>query len=106
MNDSADIESAKAALDNSVDSLEAGVTQLLSRMKTLETGANDSEAFREDRAKLAGQLDEMAAQAEAAQNSLAQREADFAKLTRESEAELDSVMTVVRGALERSLGAA
>ena len=48
MNDSADIKSAKAALDNSVDSLEAGVKQLLSRMKTLEVGANDSEAFRED----------------------------------------------------------
>ena len=105
MNDSADIESAKAALENSVVSLEAGVKQLLSRMKTLEAGANDSEAFREDRAKLAGQLDEMAAQAEAAQNRLAQREAEFTKLTQDSEAELDQVMNVVRGALERSLGA-
>ena len=102
MNDSADIESAQANLDKSVDLLESGVTQLLSRMKTLEIGANDSEAFREDRAKLAGQLDEMAAQAEAAQNALAQREAEFTKLTRDSEAELDRVMNVVRGALERS----
>jgi len=102
MNDSADIKSAKAALDNSVDSLEAGIAQLLSRMKTLEAGANDSEAFREDRAKLAGQLDEMAAQAEAAKAQLASREAEFAKLTQESEAELDRVMTFVRGALERS----
>ena len=105
MNDSADIKSAKAALDNSVDSLEAGVKQLLSRMKTLEVGANDSEAFREDRAKLAGRLDEMAAQAEAATERLNRREAEFTKLTQDSEAELDRVMTVVRGALERSLGA-
>jgi hypothetical protein len=103
MNDSADIKSAKAALDNSVDLLEGSVTQLLSRMKTLEAGANDSEAFREDRAKLAGQLDEMAARAEAAQNQLASREAEFTKLTQDSEAELDRVMNVVRGALERSL---
>lgn len=103
MNDSADIKSAKAALDNSVDSLEASVAQLLSRMKTLEAGANDSEAFRADRAKLAGQLDEMAAQAEAAKSQLASREAEFTKLTQESEAELDRVMTFVRGALERSL---
>lgn len=103
MNDSADIKSAKAALDNSVDSLEAGVAQLLSRMKTLEAGVNDSEAFREDRAKLAGQLDEMAAQAEAARSQLAAREAEFTKLTQESEAELDRVMSFVRGALERSL---
>ena len=105
MNDSADIKSAKAALDNSVDLLEGSVAKLLSRMKTLEAGANDSEAFRADRAKLAEQLDEMAAQAEAAQNKLASREADFTKLTRDSEAELDQIMNVVRGALERSLGA-
>ena len=103
MNDSADIHSAKAALDTSVDSLEVGIANLLSRMKTLEAGANDSEAFREDRVKLAGQLDEMAAQAEAATQRLNAREAEFTKLTRDSEAELDRVMTVVRGALERSL---
>ena len=104
MNDSADIDSAKAALEASVESLEAGVKDLLSRMIQLEIGANDSEAFREDRAKLAGQLDEMAARAEAATAQLNAREAEFTKLTQDSEAELDRVMTVVRGALERSLG--
>lgn len=103
MNDSADIKSAMAALDNSVDSLEARIGQLLSRMRTLEADANDSEAFREDRTKLAGQLDEMAAQAEAAKNQLASREAEFAKLTQESEAELERVMTIVRGALDGSV---
>jgi len=54
---------------------------------------------------LSGQLDEMAAQAEAATERLNRREAEFTKLTQDSEAELDRVMTVVRGALERSLGA-
>lgn len=103
MNDSADIKSAMAALDNSVESLEAGIGKLLSRMRTLEADANDNEAFREDRAKLAGQLDEMAAQAEAAKNQLASREAEFAKLTQESEAELERVMTIVRGALDQSV---
>lgn len=105
MNDSADINSAKQALENSLDSLEGGLNNLLTRMSALESSANDSDAFREDRAKLAGQLDEMAAEAEAAKNRLVSREAEFAKLTREGEAELDRVMTVVRGALERSLGA-
>lgn len=105
MNDSADIHSAKAALEQSVDSLEAGVTELLSRMQTLEAGASDSDAFRADRVKLAGQLDEMAAQAETATEQLKSREAEFTKLTQDSEAELDRVMTMVRGALERSLGA-
>ena len=105
MNDSADIKTAKATLADSLDSLEAGVSQLLSRMQTLEAGAKDSEAFREDRVKLAAELDEMAAQAETARNRLATREAEFSKLTQDSEAELDRVMTIVRGALERSTGA-
>ena len=105
MNDSADIKSAKVALTESLDSLEAGVAQLLSRMQTLEASAKDSDAFREDRVKLAGELDEMAAQAETARNRLAEREAEFSKLTQESEAELDRVMTLVRGALEKSTGA-
>ena len=105
MNDSADIKTAKATLADSLDSLEAGVSQLLSRMQTLEASAKDSEAFREDRVKLAAELDEMAAQAETAKNRLATREAEFSKLTQDSEAELDRVMTIVRGALERSTGA-
>lgn len=102
MTDSADIKSAKYALEQAVDSLEAGLGQLMSRMKTLEASANDSDAFREDRAKLAGQLDEMAAEAEAAKNQLTAREAEFQKITQDSEAELDRVMHVVRSALERS----
>jgi len=105
MNDSADIKSASSALTDSVDSLEEGIAQLLSRMQALEAGAKDSDAFREDRVKLAGQLDDMASQAEAARNKLAAREAEFAKLTQDSEAELDRVMTIVRGALQRSIGA-
>lgn len=105
MNDSADIKSATAALADSIDSLESGVAQLLSRMQALEAGAKDSDAFREDRAKLAGQLDEVAAQAEMARHKLASREAEFTALTQDSEAELDRVMNIVRGALERSIGA-
>ena len=42
MNDSADIKSASIALTDSVDSLEVGVAQLLSRMQALEAGAKDS----------------------------------------------------------------
>jgi len=52
--------------------------------------------------KLAGQLDEMAAAAEAAKSQLATREAEFIKMAQEGEAEIDRVMGVVRGALERS----
>jgi chromosome segregation ATPase len=105
MNDSADIKSAETALKDSLDSIEAGLADLLSRMQSLETRSQDSEAFREDRVKLAGQLDEMAAQAETAKNRLAEREAQFSKLTQESEAELDRVMAIVRGALEKRAGA-
>jgi len=102
MTDSADIKAAKLALTQAVDSLEASLSEIMTRMSALETSANDSETFREDRAKLAGKLDEMAAAAEAAKNKLASREAEFVKITQDSEAELDRVMGVVRGALERS----
>lgn len=102
MTDSADIKSAKKALDQAVDSLETGLGDLMTRMKTLEKSAGDSDAFREDRVKLAGQLDDMAAEAEAAKQKLAAREAEFVQITRDGEAELDRVMNVVRGALERS----
>ena len=102
MTDSADMKSAKQALDKAVDSLEASLGDLMTRMTALETSANDSETFREDRVKLAGQLDEMAAAAEAAKNQLASREAEFIRITQDGEAELDRVMSVVRGALERS----
>jgi len=102
MTDSADIKSAKQALEQAVDSLEAGLGGLMSRMKSLEASANDSDAFREDRVKLAGQLDEMAAEAEGAKQKLAAREAEFTKITQEGEAELERIMGVVRGALEKS----
>jgi len=102
MTDSADMKSAKQALDEAVDSLEASLGDLMTRMSALEASANDSESFREDRVKLAGQLDEMAAAAEDAKNQLATREAEFIKIAQDSEAELDRVMGVVRGALERS----
>jgi len=102
MTDSADIKSAKQALTKAVDSLEAGLSDIMTRMQALEASANDTETFREDRTKLAGQLDEMAAEAESAKTQLASREAEFIKLTQDSEAELDRVMGAVRGALERS----
>lgn len=102
MTDSADIKPARQSLEQAVDSLEAGLGQLMTRMRTLEASANDSDAFREDRAKLAGQLDKMAAEAEAAKDQLAAREAEFIQITQESEAELERIMGVVRGALETS----
>ena len=102
MTDSADIKSAKLVLETAVDTLEANLGALMTRMKMLEASANDSETFREDRVKLAGQLDEMAAAAEAAKSQLATREAEFIKMAQEGEAEIDRVMGVVRGALERS----
>jgi len=113
MHDSADIKSAKAALTAAIDSLENAIGPILSRMKTLEAAAGDSDAFREDRSKLAAQLDEMTAKtedaamqaeqeaqkAQAAIERLMAREKEFAQLTQESEAQLDRVMTVVRNAL-------
>lgn len=114
MHDSADIKSAKIALSAAIDSLESTIGPILSRMKTLEAAAGDSDAFREDRSKLAAELDEMAAKteeaaakaeheaqrAQAATERLMAREQEFTQLTQESEAQLDRVMAVVRNALE------
>lgn len=104
MNDSADMKSAEAELDRAVDLLEAGIGDLLDRMRKLEAGSQDNAAFREDRVKLAAQLDEMAADAQTAKDRLAAREIEFAKLTQDSEAELDRVMTIVSGALQSASG--
>jgi hypothetical protein len=104
MNDSADMKSAEAELDRAVDSLEVSIGDLLDRMRKLEAGSQDSDAFREDRVKLAAQLDEMASDAQLAKDRLAAREMEFAKLTQDSEAELDRVMTIVSHALQTSVG--
>ena len=53
MNDSADMKSAEAELDRAVDSLEVSIGDLLDRMRKLEAESQDSDAFREDRVKLA-----------------------------------------------------
>lgn len=113
MHDSVDMKSAKASLMAALDSLEGTIGPILSRMRTLEAAAGDSDAFREDRSKLAAELDEMAAKTEEAAEQarleaqraqlaterLMTREQEFSKLAQESEAELDRVMSVVRNAL-------
>ena len=114
MHDSVDIKSAKLALDDAIDSLETAIGPILSRIKALEATASDTEVFKEDRAKLAAQLDEMAAKteesatqaaeeilkAEQAKSTLARREEEFAVLARDSEAELDRVMSIIHKAME------
>ena len=114
MHDSVDIKSAKLALDDAIDSLETAISPILKRIKALEATAGDTEAFKEDRVKLAAQLDEMAAKtedavaqaeaetkkAEQAVAELSRREKEFATLARESEVELDQVMSIVRKAME------
>jgi len=46
MTDSADINTATKSLEAAIDSLEVGLGSVMSRMKALESTANDSESFR------------------------------------------------------------
>jgi len=103
----ADLKSAGMALDQAVDSLEAALSPVLSRMNALESQLKDSDAFREDRVKLASELDRVSADAqaqaqkfesaaqdfEARAQSFEAREAEFDRLAAQTEAELERAIT-------------
>jgi len=99
MNDSADIKTSAAALDTAVDSLEAALSPILDRIRALEAGQSDHNAFREDRVKLAAQLDQVSADAQARATEFAAREAEFNRLAAQTEAELEQAITEFSSAL-------
>ena len=99
MDDSADMKSAGEALDHAVDSLEAALGPILSRLKTLEAEVKGGEAFREDRVKLAAELDAVSADAKEAAARFAAREAEFNRLGRETEDELVRTIGLVQSVI-------
>jgi cytochrome c556 len=99
MNDSADIKSSAAALDTAVDSLERALSPILGRIRTLELASQDHDAFREDRAKLAAELDKVSAEAQDRAASFQSREAEFNRLATQTEAELERAITEFTAAM-------
>jgi len=95
MNDSADMKTAADRLQKALRSLEGALDPLLARVSDLETSVNEAKKLGEDRAALAGQLDEAKAKTEAFEA----REKEFNALADETSAELDRVIRQVRHAL-------
>jgi len=104
MPDSADISNAAIRLQSALTALEESVSPLLAKVSRLEKAAGDSQAFTEDRARLASELDlakseneKLAEQSERYQN----REAEFQRLADATTQELDRVIADVERALAK-----
>jgi len=95
MNDSADIKTAAARLQNALRSLEDSLNPIVSRVGALEKIAKDAETFGEDRAQLATLLDESTAK----EAKFVEREAEFNALAESSAKELDDIISQVQRAL-------
>lgn len=102
MNDSADMKIARADLDSALDRMEAAAKPILSKMAQLERTTRDSDSFREDRSRLAEELDQSKSELESLAAAAAAREAQFQALADESKGELSHIIAQVRAALEGS----
>ena len=104
MTDSADINTAAKRLQTALPTLEGSVSPLLSKVIRLEQAATDSEAFSEDRARLASELDVAKSENEqfaAREQQYQSREAEFNRLASETTQELDRVIADVQRALDK-----
>jgi len=97
MSDSADMSNAAKRLQEALTTLEGSLSPLLAKVTHLEKTAGDSEAFSEDRARLASELDVAKSQNE----HLTAREAEFNRLADETTQELDRVIADVERALNK-----
>jgi len=97
MTDSVDMNTAAKRLQTALTTLEGSLSPLLSKVSRLEKAAVDSEAFSEDRARLASELDLAKSQNE----QFAARETEFNRLATETTQELDRVIADVQRALDK-----
>ncbi|MEP1231086.1 MAG: DUF4164 family protein [Litorimonas sp.] len=97
MTDSADMANAAKRLERALAGLEGSLSPLLSKVARLEKTAVDSQAFTEDRSRLATELDVAKSQNE----KYMAREAEFNRLADVTTQELDRVIADVQRALEK-----
>lgn len=96
------VADAANRLQDALKSLEGALTPMANRLAKLEKASIDSEAFTEDRARLARELDESKArqqELEVGNQRLIARENEFKALADETMQELDAVISQVRHAL-------
>ena len=86
-------------LDSALATLDGALDPILARLSRAETQVSQSESFGEDRARMAAELDDAKADAQALQSQLTAREAEFAALSRDTRTELDDTIATLRDVL-------
>ncbi len=107
MSDSADMSEAAKRLQTALSTLEGSLSPLLAKVSRLEKTANDSQAFNEDRARLASELDMAKSQNEQFEARAAahdSRELEFNRLAEATTQELDRVIADVQRVLDTDVG--
>ena len=102
MADSAPHLSLKTAADqltDALDALDAALDPVLARLSRAEDRVSETEGFAEDRSRLASELDAATARARDLETQLASREAEFQRLSKDTRAEIDATIGVLRDAL-------
>ena len=79
--------------------LEGALDPILARLSRAETRLTEAEGFSEDRARMASELDEAKADADAMRARLSAREEEFAALSNETRQELDATIATLRDVL-------
>ncbi len=95
MTQTSTVKDAANRLQQALKKLENSLGPMIDKVSTLERQSEDAQSFKEDRARLAAQLDEAAAR----EKSFKEREAEFSKLADETTRTLDSVISQVVHAL-------
>ena len=97
---SVSLSEASEKLAQALTHLDSALDPVLTRLQHAESRVSETEGFDEDRARLARELDQATARAQAAESRLSAREDEFAALSRETRSELDQTITTLRDALD------
>jgi len=95
MTQNSTVKDAADRLQRALKTLENSLGPMIDKVATLERQSLDAQSFKEDRARLAAQLDE----ATLREKSFKEREVEFSKLADETTRTLDSVISQVVHAL-------
>jgi len=95
MTETSTVKDAADRLHRALKTLENSLGPMIDKVSALEQQSIDAQSFKDDRVRLAAQLDEATAREE----GFKQREAEFRKLADETTLTLDSVISQVVQAL-------
>ena len=93
------LKGAADRLNAALKGLDRALDPVLTRLSRAETKLTETQGFGEDRARLASELDEATARTRELESRLSAREEEFAALSRDTRAELDDTIGVLRDVL-------